>query len=301
MNVNSIHFLLITLLTTGLKAMEPQQTCASQQLDPLGDGISSLELLRFSGEDLDITNAARVSYGRHSEKFSDADQRLLTTLISSGHETPFEQTFLQYRVKLPIFVARQWMRHRVGVSYNEQSARYTKMAEEFYIPKDWRNKSQQYSNLDEQGRAAVDTEARAAYLTVLKTASRTYEQLLNLGTPRELARGILPVSLYTQFVFACNVRSLFHFVELRADSHAQWEIQQYAKGLMKLAQPHFPVSIDIWCKTHKVDWFDERPLIEKTLTQKSTEAKVLVAPETTILSFFSPASANPIQPSQQRQ
>jgi thymidylate synthase (FAD) len=270
--------------------MEPQQLMDIQRLDPLGNGLSSLELLQVNGNDLQIVNAARVSYARHSEKFSDADQRILTTLISSGHETPFEQTFLQYRVKLPLFVARQWMRHRVGVSYNEQSARYTKMAEEFYIPKKWRNISKQYSELDEQGRATVDAEAQATYSIALKAASQAYEQLLSLGVPRELARGVLPVSLYTQFVFACNMRSLFHFVSLRADSHAQWEIQQYAKGMMKLAQPYFPVSIDIWCKIHEVNWLDEKPVIEKPLPEQPAEKKAKAAPEAQIVAFFSEAT-----------
>ena len=252
MNTKSlITPVLFSALLSPLLAMEP---ATEKSLDPLGDGRSSLSLLRFSGSDLDIVNAARVSYNRHSEKFSEADEKILTTLISSGHETPFEQTFLQFHVKLPIFVARQWMRHRVGVSYNEQSARYTKMTQEFYIPREWRSTSAEYKSLGEKEHAQADAATRSVYESTIAQCSQAYEKLLAMGVVKELARGVLPVSLYTQFVFACNMRSLFHFSELRADSHAQWEIQQYAKGMMKLALPHFPHSVGIWCKAHNVTW-----------------------------------------------
>lgn len=262
---NSTFFLILSLTVAPILAMEQQDAIT---LDPLGDGKSSLELLRFSGSDLDIVNAARVSYGKQSEAFSEADQRILTMLITSGHETPFEQTLLQYRVKLPIFVARQWMRHRVGVSYNELSARYTHMKDEFYIPTQWRNKSSYYHGLGEKEREATDSVIRANYTKALEEASKAYESILAVGVPRELARGVLPVSLYTNFVFACNMRSLFHFIELRADSNAQWEIQQYAKDMLKLAQPHFPVSIDIWSKKHNIKWLNEKPSEGKPLEEK---------------------------------
>ena len=265
------HFLLVSFLVTPLCAMEIQEQTLSR-LDPLGDGISSLELSQVNGDDLQIVNAARVSYARHSEKFSEADQRILTQLISSGHESPFEQTFLQYHVKLPIFVARQWMRHRVGVSYNEQSARYTKMKEEFYVPTDLRIKSEYHTSLEPKQREERHDILRSEYTKAVQAAAKTYDNLLAMGVPRELARGVLPVSLYTQFVFACNMRSLFHFVGLRADSHAQWEIQQYAKGMLKLAQKHFPASVAIWCNTNKVPWLDEKPAEEKPAEKKEAKS-----------------------------
>jgi thymidylate synthase (FAD) len=273
MRSNTAHFLLLSLLATNVSAMEQVQQATNTRLDPLGDGISSLELLTSNGDDLQIVNAARVSYARHSTTFSDADKRILTTLISSGHETPFEQTFLQYHVRLPLFVARQWMRHRVGVSYNEQSARYTQMEEEFYIPANWRNNSTSYKQLDKEKQDQTDAVARATYTKALETSMTAYRNLLAASVPKELARGVLPVSLYTQFVFACNVRSLFHFVKLRADSHAQWEIQQYAKGLLQLARTHFPVSIDIWCRIHNVTWLDEKPALEMPPSPKTAHAE----------------------------
>jgi len=138
---NFIATVLFSVIFSPLTAMEQP---VDKQLDPLGDGKSSLELLRFSGSDLDIVNAARMSYGKQSKAFSEIDANILNTLITEGHETPFEQTFLQFHVQLPIFVARQWMRHRVGVSYNEKSARYTQMKQEFYIPSDWRINNPDY-------------------------------------------------------------------------------------------------------------------------------------------------------------
>jgi thymidylate synthase (FAD) len=204
--------------------------------DPLQDGVSSLSLENCGGSDLTVVNAARISYKGHSEELNDDDVRLLESMIKNGHKTPFEQTFMQFLVKAPIFVTRQWMRHRVGVSYNELSARYTKMDQEFYMPKH-----------------IADCEVmHKQYAKTLDACSLTYQQLLNSGIKREEARCILPVSLYTTFYFSCNLNSLFHFAELRFNSHAQWEIQQYAKAMLLLAQKQFPNSIDLWCKNRNL-------------------------------------------------
>jgi thymidylate synthase (FAD) len=217
------------------------------QMDPLNDGISSIKLTEYAGSDLSVVNAARTSYKSHSEQIGPKDISLLELLIKEGHKTPFEMTFLQFLVKAPQFVVKQWMRHRIGVSYNEQSARYTKIELQFYIPK-------QLIVHDEQDEAAT---LKNEYLTqeyqkALSACSASYELLIDAGVRRELARCVLPFSFYTTFYFCCNLTSLFHFVELRADSHAQWEVQQYAKAMLQLARPHFPHSIDLWCKYYNV-------------------------------------------------
>ena len=103
-----------------------------KKIDPLNDGLSSLELVRVSGSDLDVVNAARVSYSRESKQFDVRDEKLIHYLLSHCHTSPFEHTHLVYHVKLPLFIARQWMRHRVGVSYNEVSGRYSQISLEFY-------------------------------------------------------------------------------------------------------------------------------------------------------------------------
>src|SRR3990167_2059174 len=110
----------------------------SQHIDPLEDGISSIELVRVSGSDLDIVNAARVSYGKVSTDVSDRDKKLIAFLMEHNHTSPFEHNQLSFRIKAPIFVGRQWMRHRMN-SYNEISYRYVKSALEFYIPPKWRS------------------------------------------------------------------------------------------------------------------------------------------------------------------
>jgi thymidylate synthase (FAD) len=204
--------------------------------DPLGDGISSVRLVGVGGSDLSVVNAARTSFNSLSEKIKIKDVELLKKLIREGHKTPFEQTFSQYHVSAPLFVIRQWMRHRIGVSYNEQSARYTTMEQKFYIPKQLLAVQDLHN----------DENLKKEYKKVISIASAVYDLLIKAGVPRERARGILPVCLYSIFYFGCNLNSLFHFVELRADSHAQWETQQYAKAMLKQSFTHFPYSVGFW-------------------------------------------------------
>ena len=230
----------------------------SRILDPLHDGISSIELIRTSGDDLDIVNAARVSYGRSSYKLSDRDNKLLKYLLKNGHTSPFEHTQLLYKIKVPIYILRQWMRHRVGVSYNEISGRYSKMSMEFYIPQKWRIQDP----VNKQGSIFAsrdnDINNKNMYIEAITMAKDTYNKLLDEGVCRELARGVLPNCLYTEFVFTCNLVSLFHFVRLRLDSHAQWEIQQYALGLVRLAKENFPVSISHWIELNNINIREEK-------------------------------------------
>lgn len=215
-------------------------------LDPLNDSLSSLELVRVGGSDLDVVNAARVSYGSRVDEVSERDKKLIRYLISHDHTSPFEHTQIVYRVKAPIYVVRDWVRHRIGVSYNEISGRYAELPMEFYIPRQWRVQD----TVNKQSSVLADIpeadHAFAEYKKSITIAYETYKELLRVGVCRELARGVLPVCIYTQFIFTCNLISLFHFVRLRAHYTAQWEIQQYAKGMLALARPHFPNSIEAW-------------------------------------------------------
>jgi len=219
-------------------------------LDPLSDGISELSILQHAGSDLTIANAARVSFNKQSESFSERDEKLLADLIACGHTSPFEHTHLMFQVRAPLFVIRQWMRHRIGVSYNEQSLRYTQSSPEFYVPKHWRlqNKNDFHHPLNEK--LTNEQETMDAYKRSLDVCKQCYEHLLSAGIAREHARFILPMSAYSRFVFSCNLVSLFHFVQLRADSHAQWEIQRYAHCMLWLAKEHFPVAVSSWCMSH---------------------------------------------------
>lgn len=225
-------------------------------IDPLQDGISSLELVRVSGTDLDIANAARVSYGRVSHEVSDRDIKLINFLMEHNHSSPFEHNQLSFRVKAPIFVTRQWMRHRIN-SYNEISYRYVTVKTEFYVPKKWRfqdtvNKQSSFGEFED---AAITQH----YKQSIEQAYAHYNAMLEAGVCREQARAILPVATYTEFIYTCNLRSLMNFMQLRLGDGAQFEIREYAKGLLQLALPHFPVALKAWQQKYLTDkkWEDQ--------------------------------------------
>ncbi|HBR70597.1 TPA: FAD-dependent thymidylate synthase [Candidatus Dependentiae bacterium] len=212
-------------------------------LDPLSDGISSVELMRVSGSDLDVVNAARVSFGKWSDRFDERDQKLINFLMLHDHTSPFEHNQLSFRIKAPIFVARQWMRHRMN-SYNEISYRYAKAPLEFYVPACWRG--QDAENKQASAASFEDESLKKKYQDLIDHSVKAYNELLDAGVVRELARGVLPVTIYTQFMFTCNLHSLFHFLKLRSHEGAQWEIRQYAQALKELAEEYFPASFRAW-------------------------------------------------------
>lgn len=223
---------------------------ALSSLDPLNDGISSVQLIRVSGSDVDVVNAARVSYGKFVTQMSDRDAKLIAFLMEHNHTSPFEHNQLSFRVKCPLFVMRQWIRHRMN-SYNEISYRYVKAPLEFYIPSHWRYQDTQ----NRQGSVGSfdDASLKESYCAALEVAKNTYEKLLENGVAREIARGILPVATYTEFIFTCNLHSLMHFLTLRLNPGAQWEIRIFAQALLKLALPHFPASLGSWKKKYMPD------------------------------------------------
>lgn len=234
-------------MTTENKSVS-QNDAQTHVLDPLGDGISSLELIRVSGSDLDIVNAARVSYGKTSTTVTDRDKTLIAFLMKHEHTSPFEHNQLSFRVKCPLFIARQWMRHRMN-SYNEISYRYAKAEEQFYVPTGWR--TQDKINKQASGQPFTDQQLEAEYRASIAQAHKTYLKLLQSGVCRELARGLLPLCTYTQFIYTCNLHSLMHFLKLRLSKDAQIEIMVYAQGLLQLALPHFPIALGAWKEIHE--------------------------------------------------
>lgn len=226
------------------------------KIDPLKDGISSVELVRSSGTDLDIANAARVSYGRISPELSERDVKLINFLMEHNHSSPFEHNQLSFRIKAPIFVTRQWMRHRMN-SYNEISYRYVKVATEFYIPKEWRFQDQ--NNKQSSFGAFTDEGITNEYKRALEHAYERYNKMLEAGVCREQARAILPVATYTEFIYTCNLRSLMNFLQLRLGHGAQAEIREYAKALLQLALPKFPIALAAWRKKYLTgeQWEDQ--------------------------------------------
>lgn len=243
------------------QSVTSSQLITSKLLDPLQDGISSVELVHVAGSDIDVVNAARVSYGKRSDQIQERDKKLIQFLIEHKHTSPFEHNQLSYRVKAPLFVARQWMRHRMH-SYNEISYRYVKAPLEFYVPNNWRYQDQH--NKQSSTGSFANQELRDVYMKGLQESCQAYETLLNSGVCRELARGLLPLCTYTEFIFTTNLHALMHFLELRLHGGAQQEIRNYALSLLKLGLPHFPISLSEWQKKYVPD-------LEDTFTELFTQ------------------------------
>ncbi len=199
-----------------------------------------VELLDTMGSDSDIVASARVSYGGDS-KGDAKDRKLLNYLWRNRHTSPFEMGVMKFRVKAPIFVARQWVRHRTA-SWNEISARYTEVTHDYYMPERWRGndaKNKQDSNdlgLTRREESALFT----TYKTQCDNSIAAYEGLLRRGVAREQARMLLPQSMYTVWIWKMDVRNLLHFLSLRNHKHAQYEIRQYAVAIESLLAQMFP-------------------------------------------------------------
>lgn len=176
---------------------------------PLEDGIGFVRHVATLGNDLTVVNAARVSYGKRSVEMTDKDARLIRYMMKNRHGTPFEHIVFQFTIRAPLFVVHQWQRHRIG-SYNEESGRYIELRPDFYI------KADEFAS---RRREAADR------------AFREYKEMIEADVAKEDARTVLPSSLYKEFWWTVNARSLMNFISLRNDSHAQWEIRQYAIAL----------------------------------------------------------------------
>jgi thymidylate synthase (FAD) len=218
------------------------------RVDVLDHGY--VRLVDSMGDDLSIARAARVSYNAAWRAGEDqgSDARLIGYLWKNHHTTPFEAVTFTFEVKAPIFVFRQWHRHRTW-SYNELSARYRGLPEEFYLPHPDVIGTQSISN--KQGRDlsgdARDREAQVVgYKRQCEGAFVKYRQLLEAGWPRELARGVLPVSTYSHMFATVDLLNLLKFLTLRCDAHAQHEIRVYADAMRDLASAVCPVAVGAW-------------------------------------------------------
>ncbi|RME95966.1 MAG: FAD-dependent thymidylate synthase [Alphaproteobacteria bacterium] len=206
-----------------------------------------VRVIDYMGDDAAICQAARVSYGRGTKSVQN-DEGLIRYLMRHWHSTPFEMCEVKLHVKLPVFVARQWIRHRTA-NVNEYSARYSILDREFYIPAPEHVAAQ--SAVNNQGRGEVlQGEEAARVLEILKADSTRcydhYEQMISQdgqqGLARELARMNLPANVYTQWYWKVDLHNLFHFLRLRADAHAQFEIRVYAEEICKLVADWVPFA-----------------------------------------------------------
>lgn len=192
-----------------------------------------------------VVDAARVSIAGQDVRPVSDDQKLLKYLLKNKHTSPFEKVRFEFHVKLPIFIARQWIRHRMG-SFNEMSARYGVMPDEFYVPALDRMQAQATDNKQGSGGALPEEVAgflREGILHNSEAAYATYEALLDRGLARELARMVLPVNLYTQWWWTVDLHNLMHFLRLRLHSHAQYEIRVYAQAIVEEIRPIAPCSV----------------------------------------------------------
>jgi len=217
----------------------------TNKIDVLNHG--HVILVDHMGNDLSIVRSARTSYDADWRAGNDAgkDKKLIQYLVKHKHHTPLEAVTMTFQIKAPIFVFRQWHRHRIGVSYNEMSARYTELPREYYIPELDRITTQASSN-KQMSSSKVNHYNNYIRKLIIATNEKTYKQyenLLELDCPRELARTILPVGMYSKMFFTCNLRSLMHFYHLRSHPHAQYEIKVYADAMLKLIEPIAPIAV----------------------------------------------------------
>ena len=221
-----------------------------------------IEVIDSLGDDLTVVNSARVSFGKRKTKWDKGDERLVRYLAKYKHYSPFRHLQVQFHVKAPEFVMRQWYKHVVGIettsngstkdhAWNEISGRYVPV-EEFYIPEIWRKQSEDNKQASE-GVLESENNGRAKhyYNTALSTTINMYNRLINdLGVAKEQARVILPLSQYTEVYWTASFQAIMNFIELRNEKTSQIEIQEYAKSLLECMYDTFPKITEIWAEAH---------------------------------------------------
>lgn len=206
-----------------------------------------IRVIDYMGDDSAIVQAARVSYGRGTKAVSN-DEGLIRYLMRHWHSTPFEMCEVKFHVKLPVFVARQWIRHRTA-NVNEYSARYSILDREFYIPAPEHLAAQSTVNNQGRGEVLAGAEAQRVLDILREDSMRSYDHYEGMlsqdgqqGLARELARMNLPANIYTQWYWKTDLHNLFHFLRLRADAHAQYEIRAYAETMCRIVKDWVPLA-----------------------------------------------------------
>lgn len=220
------------------------------KIDILDKGY--IELIDHMGSDLTVVNAARVSFGKHKTVFDDNDRKLISYLASHKHMSPFRHVQLQFRIKAPEFVMRQWYKHVVGITYgdrcvdhawNEISGRYTTNTE-YYYPKYFRKQSLDNKQASIDEKVNDNDRLQALYSSFIQMAKMTYIDLLSAGVAKEQARCVLPVSFYTEVIWTVSLEAVANFIRLRDHDGAQWEIREYAKAVRELSKQVAPVALE---------------------------------------------------------
>lgn len=203
-----------------------------------------VRLVNVMGSDLSVVNSARISFAKEVLDIGDRDEKLIRYLWEHRHTSPFRHATLQFHVKAPIFILRQWMKHQVGCAWNEVSGRYVEFDAEFYTPSNWREQHES-NKQGSKGSVGDQGSCNLIYGDSMASALSYYRELLDRGVCKEQARMVLPLSLYTECYWTASLQAIMHFLELREDAHAQWEIQEYARAIRELAVEHFPISLSL--------------------------------------------------------
>jgi thymidylate synthase (FAD) len=214
-----------------------------------------IEVIDHLGNDLTVSNSARVSFGKRKDKYDKSDERLVRYLAKNKHYSPFRHLMVQFHIKAPEFVMRQWYKHVVGAettssystkdhAWNEISGRYVPV-EEYYIPENWRQQSED-SKQASLGAIAQQEEASECYAKAIQIGRHYYERLLELGVAKEQARIVMPLSQYTEVYWTASFQAIVNFIELRDEPTAQWEIREYAKVLKEQMSSIYPKTMQIW-------------------------------------------------------
>jgi thymidylate synthase (FAD) len=229
-----------------------EQALAQRTIEVLDHGFVRLD--DAMADDLSVVNAARVSFARRKEEMDDGDAGLVRFLMRERHGTPFEHNSFRFHVRAPIFVAREWFRHRIG-SYNEFSMRYAKASDEFYVP-DFDDVRTQVGKPGAYSFEPVSEEVAQAtrdeLASVYAAAYAAYERMVTAGVARELARAVMPVGAYTEFYWTVNARALMNFISLRAAETAQREIRRYADAVELLFAEHMPVTYEAFVSAGRI-------------------------------------------------
>jgi thymidylate synthase (FAD) len=206
--------------------------------------MNQVELLHVMGDDLMVVNAARVSFAKECTEFKEQDTKLVNYLAKHNHISPFFHPQIQFRIKMPIFVAREWYRHQIGFSRNEVSRRYVSDMPECWTPEltDFREKDAKIKQGSKDTPIELADVAQNLYTTSTRISLEAYDELLKLGVAPEVARTVLPQSMYTEFIETGSLAAYSRLFNLRTSPDAQREIQKYANEIGKLLEEKFPVS-----------------------------------------------------------
>ena len=218
-----------------------------------------IEVVDSLGNDLTVVNSARVSFGKRKKYWDKSDERLVRYLAKYKHYSPFRHLQVQFHIKAPEFVMRQWYKHVVGIettsnssakdhAWNEIRGRYVPV-EDYYIPSVFRKQSEDNKQASE-GEIESQELADMIWSSTLKSTTDAYEGLLKLGVAKEQARAMLPLSQYTEVYWTASFQAIMNFIELRNEKTSQWEIQEYARVLLELMKETFPKITNIWAEAH---------------------------------------------------